>query len=86
MSTSILKPRQALNKAYLKVRPIRSDMDRFKTNLYTYWTISTRQNRKNTTKTWSLNSLRKHGTILATLSIRKAETTRSSTMGIKIQL
>ncbi|HZV69898.1 MAG TPA: Eco57I restriction-modification methylase domain-containing protein [Saprospiraceae bacterium] len=33
MNTLILKPRQALNKAYLKVRPIRSEIDRFKTNL-----------------------------------------------------
>lgn len=33
MDTHIRKPRQALNKAYLKVRPIRSEMDRFKANL-----------------------------------------------------
>jgi len=33
MDIKILKPRQALNKAFLKVKPIRSEIDRFKTNL-----------------------------------------------------
>ena len=35
MSTSPLKPRQALNKAYRKVKPNRSDMERFKSQLVT---------------------------------------------------
>lgn len=35
MSLTLLKPRQALNKAYLKVKPNRTDMERFKAQLVT---------------------------------------------------
>lgn len=35
MIPKVLKPRKALNKAYLKVKPNRSDIERFKTNLVT---------------------------------------------------
>lgn len=33
MNLSLLKPRKSLNKAYLKVKPHRSDIEEFKTNL-----------------------------------------------------
>ena len=33
MKSSVLRPRKALNKAYLKVKPNRADIERFKTNL-----------------------------------------------------
>lgn len=33
MDLRILKPRQALNKAYLKVKPNRRDIEKFKANL-----------------------------------------------------
>ncbi|NOR45055.1 MAG: hypothetical protein GQ534_05655, partial [Candidatus Delongbacteria bacterium] len=35
MSEQILKPKQALNKAYLKVKPTRDDIELFKSNLLT---------------------------------------------------
>ena len=33
MQVNILKPRKALNKAFLKVKPNRSEIESFKTNL-----------------------------------------------------
>ena len=33
MELHILKPRKALNKAFLKVKPNRTEIERFKTNL-----------------------------------------------------
>lgn len=33
MKLTILKPRQALNKAFLKVKPNRTEIENFKTNL-----------------------------------------------------
>src|SRR5690606_26500770 len=33
MNLNLLKPRKALNKAFLKVKPNRSDIERFKSNL-----------------------------------------------------
>ena len=33
MNTILLKPRKALNKAFLKIKPNRTHIERFKTNL-----------------------------------------------------
>ncbi|WP_262712098.1 DUF7149 domain-containing protein [Litoribacter populi] len=36
MNHKILRPRQALNKACLKVKPVRKDIEVFKTNLINF--------------------------------------------------
>ncbi len=33
MKLNIIKPKQALNKAFLKVKPVRKEIETFKTNL-----------------------------------------------------
>ena len=60
MNPHIIKIKEALNKAYLKLPPTRSQIEAFKTNLIIYLNRLKLQRVRNFIKMKSLNFLRKH--------------------------
>lgn len=57
MKLTKLKPRKALNKAFLKVKPNRTDIERFKTNLIQLLDRTNDTESEEFHKTWSLTFL-----------------------------
>jgi adenine-specific DNA-methyltransferase len=71
----ILNPRKALNKAFLKVKPNRSDIEKFKDNLTHLLDSIDDDESRNSTKTSLSIFSKKHGMIPAISSIPREETT-----------